>query len=216
VARADVEHAAFREAAALEAMGVLPQAASDLLRAHLHECDACMNEYRGLRPVADLLGYEVEFDGMRSEPADPHGLKARVMRAARAARAPKADGAHAVRAVPVADLIEYAPGVKWAVVPADGATIVYWAFDPPECGHVPAESHYFTQLGVVVKGKMTMSFGDGTQQHYGPSELYAIAPGMVHGAHFTESTTLVEVYTPNHIEFEELFAKQRGSIDKKP
>jgi quercetin dioxygenase-like cupin family protein len=215
VARVDVEHASFREAAALEALGVLPQAASDSLRAHLHECAACMNEYRGLRPVADLLGHEVEFNDMRSEPPDPHGLKARVMRAAQAARAPKADGAYAVRAVPVADLIEYAPGIKWAVVPASGATIVYWAFEPPEGSHVPAESHHFTQLGVVLKGKMSMTFGDGTQQHYGPNELYSVSPGMVHGAHFSESTILVDVYTPNHIEFEALFAKQRGTIDKK-
>jgi quercetin dioxygenase-like cupin family protein len=216
VARVDVEHAAFREAAALEALGVLPQAASDSLRAHLHECAVCMNEYRGLRPVADLLGHEVEFDGVRSEPLDPHGLKARVMRAAQAARPPKADGAYAVRAVPVADLIEYGPGVKWAVVPANGATIVYWAFDPPECTHVPAESHYFAQLGVVIKGKMSMTFGDGTQEHYGPNELYAIAPGMVHGANFSESTILVEVYTPSHIDFEAQFAKQRGLVDKEP
>ncbi len=216
MARVDVEHVAFREAAALEALGVLPQAASDSLRAHLHECPACMNEYRELRPVADLLGHEVEFGGMRSEPPDPQGLKARVMRAAQAARAPKADGAYAVRAVPVADLIAYAPGVKWAVVPASGATIVYWAFDPPECTHVPAESHYFAQLGVVLKGKMSMTFGDGTQQHYGPSEIYAIAPGMVHGAHFDESTILVEVYTPSHTEFEAQFAKQRGLTEKKP
>ncbi len=216
MARVDGEHASFREAAALEALGVLPQAASDSLRAHLHECAACMNEYRGLSPVADLLGHEVEFNDVRSEPPDPHALKARVMRAAQAARAPKTDGAYAVRAVPVADLIEYAPGVKWAVVPASGATIVYWAFDPPECGDVPAESHHYTQLGVVLKGKMTMDFGDGTQQHYGPNELFAVSPGMVHGAHFPESTILVDVYTPNHLEFEALFAKQRGIIEKKP
>jgi quercetin dioxygenase-like cupin family protein len=215
MARVDGEHAAFREAAALEALGVLPQAASDSLRAHLHECDVCMSEYRGLRAVADLLGHEVEFDGIRLEPSDPHGLKARVMRAARAARAPRVDAAYAVRGVSAADLIEYGPGVKWAVVPASGATIVYWAFDPPECTDVPAESHYFSQLGVVLKGKMSMSFGDGTQQHYGPNEIYTIAPGVVHGAHFSESTLLVEVYTPNHTEFEALFAKQRGTRDTK-
>jgi len=216
VARVDGEHAAFREAAALEALGVLPQAASDSLRAHLHTCAACMKEYRGLRPVADLLGHEATFIGMGSEPRDPQGLKARVMRAAQAARPPKASKAYAVRAVPTEDLIDYAPGVKWAVVPADGATFVYWAFDPPDCGHVPAEMHHVTQLGVVLKGKMSMTFGDGTQQHYGPNEFYAIAPGMVHGAHFTGSTVVVDVYTPNHLEFEARFAKQRADPKRKP
>ncbi len=39
---------------------------------------------------------------------------------------------------------------------------------------------------------------------------------MVHGTHFAESTILVEVYTPNQIEFEAQFAKQRGLIQKKP
>jgi hypothetical protein len=204
----------FREAAALEALGVLPQAASDSLRAHLHECAACAKEYRGLRAIADLLGHEVGYDGMHSQPADPARLKARVMRAAQAARAPKDARTYAVRAVPTDDLIDYAPGIKWAVVPASGATIVYWSFDPPACGDIPTEVHHITQLGVVLQGKMSMTFGDGSRNDYGPNELYAIAPGMQHGAEFHEKTVLVDVYTPSHTEFEALFAEQRERAKK--
>ena len=87
MAQIDDGHATFREAAALEALGVLPQAASDSLRAHLHVCAPCTQEYRRLRPIADLLCYGVGFDELSSEPPEPATLKARVMRAAQAARA---------------------------------------------------------------------------------------------------------------------------------
>jgi quercetin dioxygenase-like cupin family protein len=80
---------------------------------------------------------------------------------------------------------------------------------------VPAETHYFTQLGVVLRGKMSMTFGDGTQQHYGPNELYAIAPGMVHGAHFPRARSLSTCTRPTILEFEALFAQQRERVDKK-
>ena len=116
---------------------------------------------------------------------------------------------YALRAVPVDDLIDYAPGVKWAVVPAAGATMVYWSFDPPTCGDIPSEKHDITQVGVVLRGKMSMTFGDGSRAVYGPNEIYAIAPGIQHGADFHEKTILVDVYTPSHTEFEALYAKQR-------
>jgi len=209
MAQIDDNHAMFRDAAALEALGVLPQAASDSLRAHLHVCAPCMQEYRRLRPIADLLGYGVGSDELSSEPAEPAALKARVMRAARAARAPREGKPQALRAVPVDDLIDYAPGVKWAVVPAAGATMVYWSFDPPACGDIPAEKHDQTQVGFVLRGKMSMTYGDGSRAVYGPNEVYAISPGVQHGADFHEKTILVDVYTPNHTEFEELYAKQR-------
>ena len=45
-------------------------------------------------------------------------------------------------------------------------------------------------------------YGDDTKVMCRPGDFYTIAPGTVHGAIFPERTVLLDIYAPNHAEFE--------------
>ena len=134
-----------------------------------------------------------------ARPNDPAQLKQRVLRAAQAARA-------LVSAA--AEFIDYAPGIRRAVTPGAGVTLVRWIFEAPLCGDVPPEVHAFSQSGVVLEGSFSLCYGDGSQQRCNRSDAYTIPAGTVHGAHFHERTALFDVYSPNHAEFEALYRRQ--------
>jgi len=210
----------WAEMVALEALGVLPVHEADQVRAHIHTCKKCAREYSGQRSAVDLLGYVSEDAERLIAPARPERLKARVLRAARAAREPSTKSALSESAgyahiVGSDAFVDYAPGIKWAVARGDGMTLVQFAFQPPECGELPDELHSLTQSGVVLEGSFSMHYGDGTVQRLNKRDVYMVAPGMVHGAEIHEPTVLFDVYTPNHVEFEELYLRQVRERDER-
>ena len=168
------------DALAALAVGALPAAESGRALAHLESCPACRSEYRAL---ASAVGIVAEATELRTAlpPARSTRLKERIVRAA----------------------------LEWAVVPAPGMTLVYWVFNPPECGEVPPERHAFTQAGFVLQGAVTLHSGNGTSTTMRTGDLYAIAPGTTHGASFAERTVLFDVYAPRNAEYEALYRAMR-------
>lgn len=202
---------------ALDAVGVLPAAEAERLRAHLRDCESCAQEAQGDRASADLVAHIDDDSG--PAPSRPEELRERVMQAARAARAP-VSAATTTPSVGYAHVIgfdafvECAPGIRWAVTRTEGTTLVTFALQPPECGIIPDELHPgITQSGVVLEGSFSMRYGDGTVQRLTRGDSYTIAPGTMHGATVHEPTKLFEVFTPNHTEYEELYARQLRERD---
>jgi len=209
----------WEELVALIALGVLPANESDQIRAHLRMCEKCAAEYDRQRATADLLGFLSDDPVRAIAPAAPERLKARIMRAARAAREPKSKAAPQASVgyahiVGSDALVDFKPGVKWAVTRGDGMTLVQFVFQPPECGEIPDELHALTQSGVVLEGSFSMHYGDGKVQRLNKQDAYVISPGTVHGAEIHERTVLFDVYTPNNIEFEELYEEQLRERDR--
>ena len=64
-----------------------------------------------------------------------------------------------------------------------------------------------TQSGFVLEGKFTLQFPDGPQPHQA-GDLYAIEPGVLHGATFQSRTILCDVYAPRHEEYEARYRAQ--------
>jgi quercetin dioxygenase-like cupin family protein len=118
---------------------------------------------------------------------------------ARAARAPSAQ-ANA--------LLDFAPGIRWAVTGTDNATLVRWVFEPPDRASIPDEVHTITQSGIVLEGSFSLLYRDGSRQLLRKQDVYSIPPGVAHGAEFHERTVLFDVYTPNHVEFEARYRRQ--------
>ncbi|MDQ2873116.1 MAG: anti-sigma factor [Candidatus Eremiobacteraeota bacterium] len=77
-------HEALLEDVAVYALGSLTAPEADRVRAHLAECAQCRNEYRALRPAADLIGLTAE-----SATQPSRLLKARIMKTVRAQAAPR-------------------------------------------------------------------------------------------------------------------------------
>jgi quercetin dioxygenase-like cupin family protein len=196
------------DALAALAVGALPAAESGAALAHLESCPACRSEYRAL---ASAVGIVAEATELRTAlpPARSTRLKERIVRAALAARPAAPAGGGVARVVPLDELIRFSPGIEWAVVPAPGMTLVYWVFNPPECGDVPPERHAFTQAGFVLQGAVTLHSGNGTSTTMRTGDLYAIAPGTTHGASFAERTVLFDVYAPKNAEYEALYRAMR-------
>jgi quercetin dioxygenase-like cupin family protein len=188
----------FDDVAAL-AVGALSDAEAVQLEAHLAQCPVCQAEYRAAREGFDVVLAATESGDLLAE-SRAGALRARVMNAARAARAPANAGYSAVVARDA--LIPFAPGIEWAVVAERNVTMIYWVFTPPECGEVEPETHAVTQAGFVLEGAMEMHYGDGTKMMCRPGDFYTVAPGTVHGAVFPERTVLLDVYAPNHTDFE--------------
>jgi quercetin dioxygenase-like cupin family protein len=207
----------WSELVSLDALGVLPMNEAGRVRAHLRTCGKCLIEYQLDRAAADMLGYLSDDGGSASMPSRPVHLKARVMRAARVARepqpqskpAPQDSAGYAHLLVDSDAVVEFRPGIKWAVTRGDGVTLIKWVLEPPACGHIEDELHaLFTQSGVVIEGSFSMRYDDGTVQRLGKQDVYMIPPGTVHGADFHERTVLLDVYTPNHTKFEEKYLRQ--------
>ncbi len=199
----------FDDIAAL-AVGALSGAEALQLEEHLAHCAACQAEYRAARAGFDVVLTAAESGGPRLPEAQAEALRSRIMSAARAARPPANAGYSAVVARDA--LIPFAPGIQWAVVPERGVTMVYWVFTPPECGEVQPEVHAITQAGFVIEGAMEMHYGDGTTMMCRPGDFYTIAPGTVHGAVFPERTVLLDVYAPNHAEFERQYRETAAAL----
>ena len=104
-------------------------------------------------------------------------------------------------------LVPFAPGISWAVLPGDGVTLVYWVFEPPECGEVPLHQHAHAQSGIILEGSIVMRYADGVQKTLRPGDCYAVASNVAHGASFPERCVVVDVFTPNRVEYEERYAQ---------
>lgn len=196
------------DALAALSVGALSAAESGEALAHLASCPDCRAEYRVLASAVGIVAAASEVESALPE-AGSTRLKERIVRAALAARPAAPVGGGVARVVPLDELIRFAPGIEWAVVPAPGMTLVYWVFEPPECGEVPPERHAFTQAGFVLEGAVTLHSDNGTATTMRTGDLYAIAPGTTHGASFAERTVLFDVYAPRNAEYEGLYRAMR-------
>jgi quercetin dioxygenase-like cupin family protein len=201
------EHAL--DAVAALAVGALTVAESRAALAHLEGCPACREEYRALASAVGVVALASDPSGALA-PARSARLRDRVVRAALAARPAAGGGPGVARTVPLEELVAFSPGIEWAVVPAPGMTLVYWIFDPPACGEVPAERHAFTQAGFVLQGAVTLHQGDGSPMTMRTGDVYSIPPGTTHGATFEERTILFDVYAPRNAEYEALYRAMRA------
>ena len=192
-------HDALLDDVAALAVGALAGAQATQLEEHLAQCETCQAEYRAARAGVDVVLAAAASGDALLPAARAKELRSRIMDAARAARPTQNAGYSAVVARDA--LIPYAPGIAWAVVAERGVTMVYWVFTPPECGAVPPEVHDVTQAGFVLEGMMEMHYGK-TKVTCRPGDFYTIAPGTVHAALFRQRTVLLDIYAPNHTEFE--------------
>lgn len=108
--------------------------------------------------------------------------------------------------VPRERLIEFAPGIRWAVLAGDGMTLVYWVFEPPACGEVPLHDHVISQGGVVLEGSIHLRDADGATTTLRPGDCYTLRSSAPHGATFTERCVVIDVFAPNRREYEERYA----------
>jgi len=102
-------------------------------------------------------------------------------------------------------VVPCAPGASWSVLPGDGVTLVYWAFQAPECGDLPMHRHPQSQAGYVVEGEMTMKYDDGTERVLRAGDFYSIPGGKKHAASIKERVVIIDVYTPGRPDYEERF-----------
>ena len=198
---------AFLDDVAALAVGALAGPEAARVEAHLAVCAVCQAEYRVAHAGVDVVLAAADSGYALLPSARAAALRGRIMDAARAARPTQNAGYSAVVARDA--LIPYAPGIAWAVVAERGVTMVYWVFTPPECGDAPPEVHHVTQAGFVLEGLMEMRYGD-TTVICRPGDFYTIAPGTVHAAAFRERTVLLDIYAPNHAEFERQYQETAG------
>lgn len=110
------------------------------------------------------------------------------------------------RASLVPNPIPFAPGISWSVLAGDGMTLVYWVFEPPTCGDVPLHRHAIGQGGVVLEGSIHLHDENGVKMTLHPGDLYTLKGNAPHGATFTERCVVVDMFSPNRIEYEERYA----------
>jgi quercetin dioxygenase-like cupin family protein len=108
--------------------------------------------------------------------------------------------------VPAEKLVAFAPGISWAVLAGDGMTLTYWVFDPAECGDVPLHQHAVAQGGVVLEGSIHLYDESGTRTTLKPGDCYTLPRNAPHRATFTERCVVLDVFSPNRVEYEERFA----------
>ncbi|MDB5071320.1 MAG: hypothetical protein JWM87_2431 [Candidatus Eremiobacteraeota bacterium] len=108
--------------------------------------------------------------------------------------------------IPREKLTAFAPGIQWAVLPGDGMTLVYWVFEPPACGAVPLHDHVVAQGGVVLEGSLHMHDAGGNTTTLRRGDCYTLASGEPHGVTFTERCVVLDIFSPNRVEYEERFA----------
>lgn len=106
------------------------------------------------------------------------------------------------------DFIERMPHVRWAVVPLEGATAVYWQFAPG--ASVPRHNHHHAQLVVVLEGSIDLVFDDKTVT-VGAGELLSIPPYQFHAAVAHETMRVVDIFVPKREEYEEEYTAQRAA-----
>ncbi len=107
--------------------------------------------------------------------------------------------------VPQERLIDFSPGIRWAVLPGDGMTLAYWVFEPPQCGEVPMHQHAVAQGGVVLEGSIHMHYEDGSRRTLRAGDCYTIGANVKHGATFTERCVVLDVFAPNRVEYEQRY-----------
>jgi quercetin dioxygenase-like cupin family protein len=106
-------------------------------------------------------------------------------------------------------LVPYGPGISWSVLAGDGMTLVYWVFEPPACGSVPMHDHDIAQGGVVLEGAITLMYDDGTEETLRSGDFYVLRGRTPHGARLTERCVVVDIFTPNRVEYEQRYAERR-------
>ncbi|GAC1537417.1 MAG: hypothetical protein NVS2B17_10050 [Candidatus Velthaea sp.] len=103
-------------------------------------------------------------------------------------------------------LMPFAPGISWAVLAGDGMTLVYWVFEPPACGDVPLHQHKVGQGGVVLEGSIHLHDEHGTKMTLRPGDVYTLKGDAPHGVTFTERCVVLDVFSPNRVEYEQRYA----------
>ena len=97
-----------------------------------------------------------------------------------------------------------APGVRWCVVPIEGATAVYWDFDAGAT--VPRHNHHHAQFLAVLDGAIDMLFDDQTVTVQG-GQVLSIAPFQRHAAVVPHGCKVVDIFVPRREEYEEEYAR---------
>jgi len=94
----------FLDSIAVLALGALPAAEAQALRAHVESCEECMAEYRALRGAADAVGYDAEAGLAELDEVRSARIRANLMRTIRQDAVPSAaavrPAAGPVRAAP--------------------------------------------------------------------------------------------------------------------
>lgn len=169
--------------------------------------------YRADLEAAGLTGYLAEATSGQFSDVRKDALKSRILSDARKMSQGAPETRNYAWIVPREQLMPFSEGIKWAVLPDENITTIYWVFEPPACGDLPLETHVHKQSGYVLEGAFTLIFENGNQP-LKAGDLYSIEPGMLHGATFQARTVLCDVYAPKHAEFEALYrahaAAKRG------
>lgn len=97
-----------------------------------------------------------------------------------------------------------APGVRWCVVPIEGATAVYWDFDAGAT--VPRHNHHHAQFLIVVDGAIDMLFDDQTVT-VAAGQVLSIAPFQHHAATVPDHCRVIDIFVPRRGEYEEEYAR---------
>ena len=190
------------------ALGITPQEEAAQLTGQLAARPELRGEYRENLDAVAIVARSAESTAHAFPDDRMEHLKARLMSAARDARQTTIPDATYTSVVPHDKLIEFGPGTRWAVLPGQGLTTVYWVFDPPACGDLPLESHVNAQSGYVLDGDFTLLYKNGSAQPLHAGDHYTIAPGVLHGATFQSRTVLCDVYEPAKDDFELLYSEQ--------
>jgi quercetin dioxygenase-like cupin family protein len=102
-------------------------------------------------------------------------------------------------------IVPCGPGAKWSVLPGEGVTLVYWAFEAPQCGALPTHKHAEKQSGYILEGEMTLHYDDGPDRVLRAGDFYSIPGGVGHGATVNGKVVILDVYAPRRTDFEERF-----------
>ncbi len=196
-----------RDTIAALALGAAPDAEGPALVGQLVADKVLRTQYRGDLDAAGVIARSAEANGEDFSQERMERLKARLLSAAAGTKPVRGSTGSYAAILPREKLIDFGPGLQWAVLPDQGRTTVYWIFEPPACGDLPLETHSHKQTGFVLEGDFTLLYAGGGTQPLHAGDHYAIEPGVLHGATFQSRTILCDVYEPSKDDFEKLYAQ---------
>lgn len=95
--------------------------------------------------------------------------------------------------------ISTAEGVERVVLVRGGSMMaVQFQFAPGTCGAV--HTHPNEQVGYVVKGRLELEI-DGVKSEISTGDSYYVEPNVPHGVTILEETILLDVFTPQRMDF---------------
>ena len=102
---------------------------------------------------------------------------------------------------------ELAPGVTARPLFGEGAMLNLVEIESGAT--VPLHSHAHEQLGLIVRGEMTLKV-NGVDHVLGPMDGYVVAGGVEHSARFgSEGATVLDVFQPVREDYVERWSERR-------